>query len=233
MTEQKLLDIAGCLTHIQAEKLAILLKIDRSEVSSLRRAYADDAELFAYQLLLKWWNACELSDFDAENEIREALIAGHLAGIARTFIGLKDDEEQGNNAAYSAKRDDILVVLSEQYIMSIVENLNHTQVEHLAIKLGIRINVLESLRKIYLEDAQLFGFHVVVQWKDNSILSPDKQKELLASIIESVHKTSYQSYDSDDDDIEVDSVTRINRINRFTASRKKSNYNQNYMYVTN
>jgi hypothetical protein len=218
MTEQKLLDIAGCLTHIQAEKLAILLKIDRSEVSSLRRAYADDAELFAYQLLLKWWNACELSDFDAENEIREALIAGHLAGIARTFIGLKDDEEQ---------------VLSEQYIMSIVENLNHTQVEHLAIKLGIRINVLESLRKIYLEDAQLFGFHVVVQWKDNSILSPDKQKELLASIIESVHKTSYQSYDSDDDDIEVDSVTRINRINRFTASRKKSNYNQNYMYVTN
>lgn len=82
--------------------------------------------------------------------------------------------------------------LTEHYIMTIVECLNHTQVERLAIGLGVKSNMLDCLRKMYPDDPQLFGFRVVLHWRDSCDLTPEQQKEQLELAMASL---SYVSLD--------------------------------------
>ena len=68
--------------------------------------------------------------------------------------------------------------------MSVVKNLNCIQIENLAIRLRVEPSVLDSLRKLYSEDTQLFGFYMLAHWKESCELQPEQQKELLTSWIE-------------------------------------------------
>lgn len=63
--------------------------------------YVEDAELFAFRLLQKWWNACELDDDEAKNELGEALKSSQLAGLARNFLGLQDNNKGTNDIIFT------------------------------------------------------------------------------------------------------------------------------------
>lgn len=82
--ETTLLHLANCLTYVQAEKVAVQLKVDQGHISMLRRIYMEDSDMFAFRVLQKWWNACELNEAEARNELSEALKCSDLAGLART-----------------------------------------------------------------------------------------------------------------------------------------------------
>ena len=91
-----LLHLAGCLTFVQAEKVAVQLKVDQRHISMLRHVYMEDSEMFAYKLLQKWWEACELeSELEARLELSNALRLSDLGGLARTVFGEEQDGEIG------------------------------------------------------------------------------------------------------------------------------------------
>lgn len=97
MMEVSLLHLASCLTFVQAEKVAVQLKVDQRHISMLRRVYMEDSEMFAYKLLQKWWDACELaSEFEARCELSRALKLCDLGGFARTVLGEGHDGTEGN-----------------------------------------------------------------------------------------------------------------------------------------
>ena len=91
VSEKTLLQLAGYLTYVQAEKLAIQLGIDQGHISTLRRIYVEDAQMFAYNLLQKWWNACELEDEEAKDKLGQCLRNSQLGGLARTVLGIQDN----------------------------------------------------------------------------------------------------------------------------------------------
>ena len=101
ISDETLLRLAASLTHVQAEKVAIQLKIDQGHIFTLRRMYMEDAELFAYRLLQKWWDDCQLDENEAKNELSKALRSNQLAGLARTVLGLQDDTESNIIVPYS------------------------------------------------------------------------------------------------------------------------------------
>ena len=100
ISDETLLRLAASLTHVQAEKVAIQLKIDQGHISTLRRMYMEDAELFAYRLLQKWWDDCQLDEDEAKNELSKALRSNQLAGLARTVLGLQDNAESNYIVPY-------------------------------------------------------------------------------------------------------------------------------------
>ena len=86
--------LAEHLSHIQAEKLAVQLKVDYGQVSALNRTYQDDPQMFAYRLLQKWWNACELDEAESLQELVVALKASDLASLVH-FVSCDDSYTQG------------------------------------------------------------------------------------------------------------------------------------------
>lgn len=73
----------------------------------------------------------------------------------------------------------VFIELSKSHMMSVMKSYNHTQVEHVAIALGIRQNVIDSLHRMYCDDSQLFGYHILLHWKNSSDTDPDEQQEQL------------------------------------------------------
>ena len=69
--------------------------------------------------------------------------------------------------------------------MSVMKDYTHTQVEHVAIALGVRQNVIDSLYKMYNDDSQLFGYHILLHWKNSNDLDPSKQEEELQLVLAS------------------------------------------------
>lgn len=88
--------------------------------------------------------------------------------------------------------------------MSVMENFKHIQVEHLAISLGVRPNIVDSLHKMYSDDPQLFGFHVLLHWRNSCELDPDQQKEQLEFVLASLAtSTSFQGECRDKHHIDI------------------------------
>ena len=98
ITQQTLLRLAGHLSHAEAEKLAIHLQVENNYITALRQQYPDDPVLYAYKLMLKWW---ENFDEEGEEEEKEALrkLAGALRiaglGSIATMLMTADVEPEG------------------------------------------------------------------------------------------------------------------------------------------
>lgn len=70
--------------------------------------------------------------------------------------------------------------------MELGANLNHSQTERLALLLGVKRGSLESLKKIYSDDPQMFAFRTLLRWRDRCELSVEQQRQFLDSSIKSV-----------------------------------------------
>ena len=106
ITQQTLLRLAGHLSHAEAERLAIHLKVENSYIAALRQQYPDDPVLYAYKLMMKWWENFdeeEKEEEEGEEEVEnEALrvLAGALriAGLGNisTMLMTADIEQEGS-----------------------------------------------------------------------------------------------------------------------------------------
>ena len=65
-------------------------------------------------------------------------------------------------------------------------NLDYHQTECLALLLGIRRGSLESLKKLYSDDPQMFAFRTLLWWRDRCELSAEQQKQFLDVTIKSI-----------------------------------------------
>lgn len=88
----------------------------------------------------------------------------------------------------------LLIELTKSHLMSVMKDYNHTQVEHVAIALGVRQNVINSLYKMYQDDSQLFGYHILLHWKNSNEFDAGKQQEQLQLALASTTamSTSFQ-----------------------------------------
>lgn len=64
-------------------------------MSALNRAYQDDPQMFAYRLLQKWWNACELDEEESLQELVVALKSSDLGSLTHYLMGVTTDSCNG------------------------------------------------------------------------------------------------------------------------------------------
>lgn len=101
MTSQTLLKLAGHLGHLEAEKLAVHLYVDYCHIAALRQQYPDDPEMYAYKLLMKWWETSDDSDQEQWDLLVGALRSSGLGNLA---VALVVNNNQGENFFASLSR---------------------------------------------------------------------------------------------------------------------------------
>lgn len=94
VTSQTLLKLAGHLGHLEAEKLAVHLYVDYCHIAALRQQYPDDPEMYAYKLLMKWWETSDDSDQEQWDLLVGALRSSGLGNLA---VALVVNNNQGEN----------------------------------------------------------------------------------------------------------------------------------------
>lgn len=101
VTSQTLLKLAGHLGHLEAEKLAVHLYVDYCHIAALRQQYPDDPEMYAYKLLMKWWETSDDSDQEQWDLLVGALRSSGLGNLA---VALVVNNNQGENFFASLSR---------------------------------------------------------------------------------------------------------------------------------
>ena len=80
---------------MEAERLAIHLQVEHSYIAALRQQYPDDPVLYAYKLMMKWWENFDEEEKEALSVLAGALRVAGLGNIA-TMLVTTDVEPEGS-----------------------------------------------------------------------------------------------------------------------------------------
>ena len=95
ISSKSLLKLAGHLAQFDAEKLAVHLEIDHKHIATMRQQYPHDPEMFAYKLLLRWWEEGVEDEQEAHGALVCALKEVGLVSIAAIMEGSATDRSRG------------------------------------------------------------------------------------------------------------------------------------------